>query len=156
MTAIEEQHPATPAATSDPNLRENQADQTAAESTGHSPKPELLSDAVPAAHAIASAGEAAHVPSPPAVNSDTTTNPFEETNTPALPPRPEPGADTDAMATAAAAAAAAQHTHSVDVYEEPTEHVNPQVEALRSMFPDFDVTVLYVFLLILKMSSSSD
>ncbi|KAI0779543.1 hypothetical protein C8Q74DRAFT_1259626 [Fomes fomentarius] len=145
MTAIEEQHPATPAATSDPNLREFQAHQTAAESTGHSPdsaKPELLSDAVPAAPASASTGEAAHVSSPPAVNSETTTNPFEETNTPALPPRPEPGADTDAMATAAAAAAAAQHPHSVDLYEEPTEHVSPQVEALRSMFPDFDVTVL--------------
>ena len=66
-------------------------------------------------------------------------NPFDEEHTPSLPPRPDAAHDygMDSVATPASGNA----THGANA---PEETVSPQVEALRSMFPDFDVAVLYV------------
>ena len=74
----------------------------------------------------------------PVTTSTTATNPFEDTaHTPEPPPRPT---DDHAMAVSVAPATPEVHVH-VGAQEEP---VSPQVEALRAMFPDFDVAVLYV------------
>ncbi|KAI0743999.1 hypothetical protein C8Q80DRAFT_1184470 [Daedaleopsis nitida] len=103
---------------SDVNLRDEEHDASAT-ATGHAPDTTATSHSPEAQGAGASAAapsQATHVPGAP-------TNPFEDTHThtdqtPVLPPRPE--------------AAGEEHDASV----------SPQVEALRAMFPDFDVAVL--------------
>lgn len=69
-------------------------------------------------------------------------NPFDDDaqlHTPSLPPRPDDNTmatTTTAPSTAPAATDGAHATEEVPL--------SPQVEALRAMFPDFDVAVLYV------------
>ncbi|KAH9892704.1 hypothetical protein C8Q73DRAFT_699123 [Cubamyces lactineus] len=94
-----------------------------------------LPDAEPHAHALA---QAAARTDADAVQSQST-NPFFDTDepTPALPPRP----DEDTMTATVAAPLSTHANPGADNTEEQAQ-VSPQVASLRSMFPDFDVTVL--------------
>ena len=149
---------ATPAGT---NLRAEEAQpQTAAATTGtgHSPDNTVGNNGPGADSGVPgtqSAGAAAHS----AATSTIATNPFEDDAdaddaTPALPPRP---AEELTMATSSAAPEAHSSVTETNVQipetaantnvqtnESVQGAVSPQVEALRSMFPDFDVAVLYV------------
>lgn len=144
---------ASAATSDDTNLR---AEHTQiAPATTHSPENTAgydVSDTQPAA-----APAPAYTPSTPPA--PTGTNPFEHAltePTPVLPPRP---AEEHAMATASTAAEAPDTVANTNVQTPATTastnvqtnesaqgdvRVNPQVEALRAMFPDFDVLVLYV------------
>ena len=164
---------ATPAGT---NLRAEEAQpqsQTAAATTGtgHSPDNTVGNNGPGADSGVPgtqSAGAAAH--SAPAT-STIATNPFEDDAdaadaTPALPPRP---AEELTMATSSAAPEAHSSVTETNVQipetaantnvqtnESVQGAVSPQVEALRSMFPDFDVAVLYVPLIPPAAPSSAD
>lgn len=162
MSVIEEppanNAPATASTTADPESpaanntsAANPHDQTQTATAGDSPKPADISTTADLAdHAATTTTSRLPEEDPVLSQPSPSVNPFDSQvphpdHTPELPPRPEPAEHEYAMATTTAVQEnhlTSMPTPGVDAVAAPEERVSPQVEALRAMFPDFDVAVL--------------
>lgn len=163
MSVIEEpatNNASTPAATDADSPVTNSAsaakphDQTQTATAGDSPKPDDISATADAAdHAATTTTSSLPEADPVLSQPSPSVNPFDSQvaqteHAPELPPRPDPAEHEHTMTTTTATTAV-QESHAmpistpgVDALATPEERVSPQVEALRAMFPDFDVAVL--------------
>ena len=124
-------------------------DQTQTATAGDSPKPADISVTADVAGdaATTTTSRLLEADRHPVLSQPTPSlNPFdslaaEAEPTPELPPRPEPTEHTMATTTAVQGSLPLS-TPGVDAVVPQEERVSPQVEALRAMFPDFDVAVL--------------